>query len=61
MINEKMLEMLCLNAILDDRFRANNMSDDEFCSLYNRWKKLTDEFINEYKLPSPINNPLKDS
>lgn len=48
---ERMLEYLVIENILEHRHVRKPMSAEEFNPLYDRYKTLEDEFVNEYKLP----------
>ena len=51
MIVERMLEYLVIENILTQRPDRVEMTAEEYNPLFERYKILEDEFVNEYKLP----------
>ena len=56
MINEKMLEMLCLEMILRKRGYSDSVEN-----LYDRFNEIVDEFVEQYELPEIDPNSVKNN
>lgn len=53
MINEKMLEFLCLGQVLGDYYVEGDLSIEEYEVVLARYEKLKKELISEYvKVPT---------
>ena len=57
MINERMLEILCLRIAMRDNKCSNSKA---WFNMLNRYKELLDEFVKQYELPEIDPNSVKN-
>ena len=62
MIKEKMLEFLVISEVFKTTQEVPEELDCAYDNMYVRYKKLRDEFIQEFNYNrAPNNNPVKDT
>lgn len=62
MIKEKMLEFLVISEVFKTTQEVPEELDKAYDNMYVRYKKLRDEFIQEFNYNrTPANNPVKDT